>query len=341
MYCNEVGVELGARSGGLKRLQQSLLERWQLQFMHWVNRRIPPASKVILTHRNIFILPNKQGLGFLFVLSLMLVGAINYEANLAFALVFLLLGMFVLSIFHTFRNLLGLHISAVPGAAVFAGEKAEITVILNRQGSRVFENLHVSFPATRKVVADLVTLQEERLNLYVPTHRRGRLAPGRLIVETLFPFGICRAWSLIDLNLNCLVYPAPVECDLDWLVTNQPNTGHTHLARGNDDFQDLREYQRGDSLKHVAWKIFARGQGMYTKQYASNMDERIWLRWDMFAGLDTEARLSRLCYCVLKLDSAGVDYGLELPGVNLAPAKGAVHFAKALEILALYTGVRY
>jgi uncharacterized protein (DUF58 family) len=334
-------VELTARSGGLRRLQQALLERWQLHFMHWVNRRIPPARNVVLNHRNIFILPNTQGLGFLFVLSLMFLGAINYEANLAFALVFLLLAMFVLSIFYTFRNLAGIHVSAVPGTCVFAGEKAEITVILSRQGLRVYENVQLSFPGSRKVVADLTAMREQRLNLYVPTHKRGRLEPGRLVVETLFPFGICRAWSLIDLNFNCLVYPAPVECDLDWLIANQPNLGNTSIMRGNDDFHGLREYQRGDSLKHVAWKIFARGQGMYTKQYASNMDERIWLRWDMFPDLNTEARLSRLCYCVLKLDAAGIDYGLELPGVSLAPAKGVVHYAKALETLALYCGVRY
>lgn len=334
-------MELSARSGSRKRLQQVLAERWQQRFMHWVDRRIPPASTVVLSHRNIFILPNTQGLGFLFVLVLMFIGAINYEASLAFALVFLLLAMFVLSIFHTFRNLLGLTISAVPGASVFAGEKAEVTVILNRPGSRVYENLQVSFAGSRKAAADLVAAREERINLYVPTYKRGRFAPGRLTVETLFPFGICRAWSLIDLDLNCLVYPAPVECDLDWLLANQPQLGHTRTMRGNDDFHGLREYQRGDSLKHVAWKIFARGQGMFTKEYASNMDERIWLRWDMFPDLNTEARLSRLCYCVLKLDAAGIDYGLELPGVCLAPAKGPVHYARALETLALYSGIRY
>jgi uncharacterized protein (DUF58 family) len=334
-------VELTARTGGFKKLQQGLLERWQLHFTHWVNRRIPPARNVVLNHRNIFILPNRQGLGFLFVLCLMFIGAINYEANLAFALVFLLLGMFVLSIFYTFRNLAGLHVSAVPGASVFAGDKAEITVILNRQGSRIYENVQASFPGSRKSVADLVELREQRLNLYVPTHKRGRLEPGRLVLETLFPFGICRAWSLIDLNFSCLVYPAPIACDLDWLLANQPNNGNVSIMRGNDDFHELRPYQRGDSLKHVAWKIFARGQGMFTKQYASNMDERIWLRWDMFPDLNTEARLSRLCYCVLKLDAAGIDYGLELPGVSLPPAKGSLHYAKALETLALYAGVRY
>src|SRR5690606_17155224 len=148
---------------------------------------------------------------------------------------------------------------------------------------------------------------EQRLNLYLPTVRRGRMHPGRLVVETVYPFGICRAWSLIDLNFTCLVYPRPVECDLDWLLASQQQHGNTTITRGNDDFHGLREYQRGDSLKHVAWKNLARGQGMYTKEYASNVDNRVWLRWDMFPGLGVEDRLSRLCYCVLKLDTAGID----------------------------------
>jgi uncharacterized protein (DUF58 family) len=309
---------------------------WRERFSRWVLRRIPPARNIVLGHRNIFIMPNKQGLGFLFVLGLMFIGAANYEASLAFALVFLLLSMFMLSIFYTFRNLAGLHLSAVPGAPVFAGERAEITVILNRHGLRTYESVQVCFPGARAQVADLLANTEARLNLYVPSHRRGRINPGRLVVDTVFPFGICRAWSLVDLDFAFLAYPRPVECDLDWLLANQQTSGNTTVTRGNDDFHSLREYQRGDSLKHVAWKHFARGQGMFTKEYASNIDRKIWLRWDMFAGMGVEERLSRLCYCVLKLDTAGIDYGLELPTVSIPPAKGSLHYARMLETLALY-----
>jgi uncharacterized protein (DUF58 family) len=313
-----------------------LLGHWRALFNRWVLRRIPPARNVVLGHRNIFIMPNKQGLGFLFVLGLMFIGAVNYEASLGFALVFLLLSMFVLSIFYTFRNLSGLHVSAVPGAPVFAGEKAEITVILNRHGKRGYENVQVCFPGARLQVADLLDQAEVRLNQYVPAPHRGRIDPGRLVVDTVFPFGVCRAWSLVDLDFRYLAYPRPVECDLDYLLAQQHTDGSTTITRGNDDFHSLREYQRGDSLKHVAWKQVARGQGMFTKEYASSVDRRVWLRWDMFPGIDTEERLSRLCYCVLKLDTAGLDFGLELPNLRIPPAKGSVHYARLLDALALY-----
>jgi uncharacterized protein (DUF58 family) len=323
-------------ASGWRAVQQQVLQRWRSHFERWVLRRIPPARQVRLGHHNIFIMPNSQGLGFMFVLVLMFIGAVNYEANLAFALVFLLVGMFVLSIFHTFRNLSGLHIAAVPGQSVFAGELAELTVILNRHGKRTHESIQLGFPGSRQVVCDLVQTMEQRVGLYVPAQQRGWLKPGRLVIDTVFPFGICRAWSLIDLQVQCLVYPRPIECDLDWLLSSQQQAGNTTLVRGSDDFYSLREYQIGDPLKHVAWKNFARGQGMLIKEYASVVDQKVWLRWDLFPDLDAEGRLSRLCWCVIRLDEAGLEYGLELPGQRIAPSRGPDHYRKLLETLALY-----
>jgi len=316
--------------------RQTLSARWQHRVNHWVKKRIPPSRHVVLTMHNIFIIPNKQGLGFLLVLALMFVGAINYEANLAFALVFWLLGVFILSIFYTFRNLAGLNLSAVTGGSVFAGEHAEITVILSRHGERIHEAIDMKFPGSRKVTANLIENMEERSALFLVAEHRGWYSPGRLTIETIFPFGICRSWSLVDLDIRCLVYPAPVPCDLNWLTSQQQDSGHTNITRGTDDFHSLRDYQQGDSLRHVAWKIVARGRGMYTKQYASNVDDKIWLKWDMFPDMTMEERLSRICYCVLQLDAGGLDYGLDMPGVKISPAKGSVHYAHVMETLALY-----
>ena len=305
-------------------------------YERWVRHRIPPARQVTLGHHNIFIIPNRQGLGFMVVLGLMFIGAVNYEANLAFALVFLLTGMFVLALLHTFRNLSGLRIAAVPARSVFAGELAEVIAILNRDGPRTYQSVELGFPASRKVVCDLVQSHEQHVTLYLPASQRGWLAPGRLVIDTVFPFGICRAWSLIDLQLQCLVYPRPIACDLDWLLSKQLQGGNTTLVRGTDDFHSLRPYNIGDPLKRVAWKNFAHGQGMLIKEYASTVDQKVWLRWELFPDLDTEQRLSRLCWCVLRLDESGVDFGLELPGAVIAPSRGSDHCRKLLETLALF-----
>ncbi|MEX2367452.1 MAG: DUF58 domain-containing protein [Pseudohongiellaceae bacterium] len=325
-------MELVAKAG----LIGDIRGRLQRRFQRWLRQRIPPVHEIELDHRNIFILPNRQGLVFCLVLALLFVGAINYEASLGFALVFWLTGMFLISIFHTFRNLAGLELSALSGSGVFAGEYATITVILSRHGKRVHEALLLHFAGSSPVRTDLLNDRQARVSLYVPASKRGYFNPGRLTIETVFPFGICRAWSLLDLKLDCLVYPKPVACDIESLLASQFDAGSTNVRTGNDDFYSLREYQYSDSWRHVAWKNFARGQGMYTKQFSSHVDDRIWLDWDMFPGLEMEERLSRLCFCVLQLDNRQIDYGIRLPGTEIAPAKGAAHFKQVMKLLALY-----
>lgn len=312
----------------------TLQERWQRRSRSWLQHRIPPARHLQLDHRTIFILPHRQSLGFLLMLGLMFVGAINYESNLAFALVFLLLGMFLVSLLHTFRNLSGLQVTAVAGPAVFAGDSAEFSIILSRSGERSHDGLLLSFQDCSTVSCDLVHEAEQRVALLVPAPRRGWLDPGRLRIETVFPFGLCRAWSLPDLQLRCLVYPRPLACDLTQLLAASSRDGHTLPRQGSDDFHGLREYRSGDPLRHVAWKNLARGQGMLVKEYASPVDREVRLHWEQFAGMEVEERLSRLCWCVLRLAEADVEFGLELPGTVLPPARGAEHCRQALEALA-------
>lgn len=323
-------------NSGTSQFFRPLRAQLQAGFRSWVARRIPPGPRITLDLHNIFVLPTRQGLVFLFVLCLMLMGAVNYEASLAYGLVFLLLGLFLLSILHTFRNLAGLRVSGRGGQRVFAGQDLMVDILLEKQGTGNHEHVRLFFTAAQDAVADLIDTDEARLHLAVPTRRRGYLRPGRLVVETRFPLGLCRAWSLIDLDLDCLVYPHPRACNLERLLGGYRNAGVRQGGSGQGDFHGLREYHQGDSLRHVAWKQVARGLGMYTKEYVSPVDEQVWLDWELFPGMATEDRLSHLTWCVLQLDRQQVDYGLRLPGLVIGPAHGATHRRVLLEKLALF-----
>jgi len=80
----------------------------------------------------------------------------------------------------------------------------------------------------------------------------------------------------------------------------------------------------------------AQGRGMLTKQFSGQALPELWLDWDDLAGMDTEARLSRLCRWVLDAQNAGLSYGLRIPGSTLAPGIGEAHQRTCLEALALF-----
>lgn len=312
-------------------IRQAITARYQ----SWLYRRIPPTRSVTLDQRRIFIFPTKVGGSFLALLLLMLIAAINYQNNMSFALVFFLASVFVVTILHTFANLSGLTVTAVAAPPVFAGEQAEFELSLSRHGSKDYYDIELFWPASERSSITLTDNTEQRLRLHLATEHRGLLRPERLHLESYYPLGIIRAWTLLALDIEALVYPRPLACELAGVSAEAGEEGAVSAAVGSDDFYQFKAYQPGDPLKHVVWKAYAKGQPLQTKQFAAYQEQRLWLDWQFFSG-DTEQRLSNICYWVLKLHERGDDYGLVIPGTRIAVQHGQLHRDTVLRALALY-----
>ena len=265
----------------------------------------------------------------------MMLAAINYQNSLIFALAFLLVSMFMVSILHTFRNLSGLTIHKGVSPPAFAGEDAEFDVRLTREGKRTYEALVIGWKAELLQDADLLD-SETKLKLFVKANKRGIFNPGRLLIQSNFPVGLFRAWSWVDLGFESIIYPKPIPADMQITSTADSESGSMSQTQGVDDFQGMREYQNGDSLRHIAWKSYARTQELYVKEFAASVDQRIWLDWENFPGVETEMRLCHLVYWVVKLAKTKDAYGLRLPGIEIPPNTGFEHREALLYELARY-----
>lgn len=315
-----------------KSYRKRARQRWQ----KWINRRIPAAKTVTLDQRRIFIFPTRTGFFFLFTLIVMLVAAINYQNNMSFALTFLLANLFVIAVLHTFANLAGLTVHAVRAAPVFAGQRTEFEFMLSRHNRRNYYAIHGDWRGEDSTTLSLVDANEAHGSIFVETSKRGWHNPGRLHLETIYPLGLLRCWTWVDLDIHALVYPRPIASGpLPGLATDRPD-GSAVPVPGTDDFFGLRDYQRGDSLRHVFWKSVAKGQSLQTKQYTAYADRSVWLDWELFEGLPVELKLSHLCYWVLEFERANEEYGLRLPGLVIEPDVGDGHRQKVLRHLALY-----
>ena len=106
---------------------------------------------------------------------------------------------------------------------------------------------------------------------------------------------------------------------------------------GNEDFNGIRAYRSGDSLRQIHWKAYAKGLGLVSKQYASEAGgTEMWLDLDRAPGAGIEERLGQLCRWIIDAEKAGLRYGLHLPGKLIAPDAGFIHYEACLEALALY-----
>ncbi len=315
----------------------SPFKRWfSHKLAQFLSRQLPAQRAVSLNRKKIFILPTRSGLFFLFSAALVWLAGTNYENNLVLGLAYTMAALFIITILHTFSNLSGLTIEVLDHHPAYSGEDAEITLKLQRAGARWRESIALRWPGGNNAIINLLENNEGQAKLFVPVKQRGWVDLGRLRVESTFPLGLLRAWSLVDLDLRVLVYPKPIPSGPIPPAISAFQQGVLRSQRGGDDFDGYKDYHPGDSLKHVDWKHYARGQGLQSKQYSSYVDQQCWLEWDYFTGLDKEARLSRLCDWVLTISKTETEFGLRLPGFEIRPDKGVVHKQQVLTALALF-----
>jgi uncharacterized protein (DUF58 family) len=170
--------------------------------------------------------------------------------------------------------------------------------------------------------------------LAVPADRRGWLDPGAFRVATHYPLGLFRAWSWVRLDWGVAVYPRPEAGPVPAPPAETGSGSGPGQGPGQEDFAGLRRYRPGDPIRHVVWRLVARGGEPLTKELAGGAGDRLWLDYARLDGLAPEARLSRLCRWVLDAERAGLAYGLTLPDTAIPPGRGERHRHRCLAALA-------
>jgi uncharacterized protein (DUF58 family) len=313
----------------------------QERFIAWALRSHPPEpSPILLGQRRVYVLPTRAGLAFAASLLVMLLGAINYNLSLGYALTFLLAGLGITAILHAFRNLVGLSIEPGRAEPVFAGERAHFQLVLRNARDQDRPTLRLRLPGEALESVDVPGRTGAEVRLSLPAGRRGWLPLPRVTIETTYPLGLIRAWSYCAPDFRCLVYPKPATLAPPLPFAQGDDSGLIAGGQGNDDFVGLRRHQQADSPRHVAWKAAARHEAdapLLTKQFTGTAAATLWLDWDTLpASLDTEQRLSILTRWLLEARAAGYAWGLRLPVLTLPPAGDEAHFRGCLRALALH-----
>jgi uncharacterized protein (DUF58 family) len=288
---------------------------------------------VALTHRRIFILPNRRGWGLALLLLLQWLASINYNSNLGFILSFLLGSIALLAALHGFRNMAGLKVSAGRVEPVFAGDMAAFEIILDNSSHAPRIALQIGVNAGLPQCVEMPPQDSLRVKLAVAAPKRGWLDLPTVTVASGFPLGLFRLWSPLRLASRVLVYPQPAPAGAPFPEAPGEGGGRRSSA---DDFMGFRGYQPGDPPRRIYWKGYAKGQGVHVKEFRGEEAMQLSLDFARTPGANAEARLSQLCRWALEAEQRGLAYGLRLPGADIRPSTGPAHVRRCLEALALF-----
>ncbi|MGJ8669086.1 MAG: DUF58 domain-containing protein [Oceanococcus sp.] len=308
-------------------------------FENWVaGRHKPQNPPVSIRKGRCYILPTRPGYVFGLMLFAMLLGAMNYSNNLAFALTFLLGGMGMVAMHHTNANLLGIDINIQRIPPVFAGEPIWVPLQFCNRSKKLRYSLLCGLKRGELSPDSAVDCPANDLadsGFEIAAKARGVYRVPRFAVATEFPLGLFQAWSWLTLTNEILVYPSPAKTlrDIPPVASSQGSRSGEQL--GSDDFSHLRDYQIGDPQRSIHWKRYGHTGRLTVKTFVEPLDESLWLDWNSLRDLSsTEERLSQLCRWVLDCEALKRPYGLRLPDVLIEPNQGPGHQQQCLALLA-------
>jgi uncharacterized protein (DUF58 family) len=315
----------------LVSLRQSAVNQLRARVIRRHGRDSLPMS---ISRRRIYILPTRFGFMLGAILVAMLVAGLNYNSNLALAFAFLMASMALVTMHHCNRNMLRLSVDATIEVDAVAGGEARLEFELRNGSSLDRRDIEVRC-LNAAGMGSVAAGDSATIEVIAPVQHRGITRITQFEMRTRYPFGWFYSWTYVQGSITIYVAPAPAGNRILPSGAAQGSGSHSEV-RGDEDFSGLRAYEPGVPLKHMAWKVLARGGEPVVRSYSSLAAQPQWLDWSLLVGLDTEARLSQLCSWVLENDAAQRPYGLRMPGVEIAPSGGAAHRFACLRALAAF-----
>lgn len=322
---------------------RALLGGWRARIEQrtrvWIRRRQgEDRDPVELRRQRIYILPTPLGLAYGAMLFAMLAGGMNYNNNLGLALTFLLVSLGLVAMHHAHGTLSGVRLRLLESIPGYAGNEVRFRLLLEHSAQVARPALEIGLQKTgpANVMVDLPAAGQAEAQIALPAPRRGRITLDRYIVSTSHPFGLFRAWAVLHPSYTAIAWPQPAPRSLAPPRVATDTGGAQSGAAGEEDFAGLRPFAAGDSLRRVAWKAYARGQGLHTKLYAGTDVVSHVFDFDSLTGLGTEARLAQLCRWVIDAHERDEAYGLRLPGTVIDTNVGPAHRERCLNALAVY-----
>lgn len=241
------------------------------------------------------------------------------------------------------ENLRGLVITSGRLASAQAGGSAKLPLEIRATAGESIWGLEVLIAGSGgkwSFIEQIDSGTSTRLSLAIQTPDAGVQQSVRVRLRSSYPLGLFSAEREVEVMSVGRIHPRPQG------ALPLPSPDHSLAAesmtvtqtggrpgREGDDFAGTREWQPGDSLRHVDWRAVARGRPLLVKQWASGAGSAVTLDWSQLALADSE-RAGQIARWIEECEASGTPYALRLPDAEIKVNLGPVHARQCLDALA-------
>jgi protein-glutamine gamma-glutamyltransferase len=215
--------------------------RWR----NWWQSRLRTSDSHRLTLHNVYVLPTRAGWMMLVTVAVLMLATINYQLNLGYVLIFLLMGAGVVGLYlaHRAMTRVTLELDSSQALKGIAGEDVEVAIAVITDGGE--------FPGETKTE-----------NLVLQIDAIGSQPLPLLTCETRYPLGLLRLWSVWRIQSEAQIEPPNPASQSESpskstarMVMPSSAISTPQLDPIKDDF---RAYRVGDAPRDLLWKSVAK-----------------------------------------------------------------------------------
>ena len=242
----------------------------------------------------IIIYPNWNGVGLGFFVFLCFLIAVFYENNFGLLLSIIIFFIFFISIFVSNQNLNHLSINALDNYYLEATKEEGIDIqLINHVNEK---KLNIDLDYKKQNLTELnFTKKINTIRLIDRYLERGTFSIEKIILKSIYPFGIIRTKRYFNPKSKIIVFPNKLQPNIDLLNEFNINLkGHA-----NDEFEGIEDYKNGDSFSKIAWKKSIIKNKKYIKKFEEPKKENnLILNLDNYKDINFEDLLSYVSYIV-------------------------------------------
>ena len=242
----------------------------------------------------IIIFPNWNGVGLGFFVFFCFLISVFYENNFGLLLSIIIFFIFFISIFVSNQNLNHLTINALDNYYIEANKNEAIDIQIVNQVNEKKLNIDLDYKNLNLKELNFPK-KLNQLKLYDQYSERGIFSISRVILKSIYPFGIIRTKRYFDAKSKIVVYPKKLQPNIDMLNEFNINLkGHA-----NDEFEGIEDYKNGDSFSKIAWKKSIIKNKKYIKKFEEPKKEnKLILNLDNYKEINFEDLLSYVSYII-------------------------------------------
>ena len=238
------------------------------------------------------------------------------------------------------HNLNGLTVHLIPPEEIYDGLETLIGFSVSNE-RRLLHSFLLEIVFQDQCSSDIPILMRntaEKISLPVTFSGRGEHDTHVVTIRSNFPINFFIRSRTIRFQQPITVFPRPVPCH-SALTDHSGRTGQQHLStsKGFDgDITRIADYQGGEPLKMIHWKLSARHDSLKVKELSSLSSEPVEIDLHKLPGDSLEAQLCCASFLINKCSQANRPVGLKLGETEYPAATGRPHKYHLLTELARY-----